>query len=156
MYLVEPRQSRHAPGRPKSDVLDCQWLQRLHSYGLLTASFRPAEHGDTPVRATNDVTAYSRDQVNCRAHKHHSAIGHLDPLPQTHTITRCAQARYLAPGCSFSLSCGAAASRVNSSVATLSRSRESGKRFRSRLPPLGKGFGSCSRSLVSVPTGQSL
>jgi hypothetical protein len=29
--------------RPKSDVLDCQWLQRLHSYGLLTASFRPAD-----------------------------------------------------------------------------------------------------------------
>jgi hypothetical protein len=24
-------------------VLDCQWLQRLHSYGLLTASFRPAD-----------------------------------------------------------------------------------------------------------------
>jgi transposase len=43
VYLVEPRQSRHAPGRPKSDVLDCQWLQRLHSYGLLSASFRPAE-----------------------------------------------------------------------------------------------------------------
>ena len=30
VLLVEPRQSRHAPGRPKSDVLDCQWLQRLH------------------------------------------------------------------------------------------------------------------------------
>jgi len=43
VYLVEPRQSRHAPGRPKSDVLDCQWLQRLHSYGLLTGSFRPVE-----------------------------------------------------------------------------------------------------------------
>ena len=43
VYLVEPRQARHAPGRPKSDVLDCQWLQRLHSYGLLTPSFRPAE-----------------------------------------------------------------------------------------------------------------
>jgi transposase len=43
VYLVEPRQAKHAPGRPKSDVLDCQWLQRLHSYGLLTASFRPAE-----------------------------------------------------------------------------------------------------------------
>src|SRR5262249_17994693 len=25
----------------KSDVLDCQWIQRLHSYGLLSASFRP-------------------------------------------------------------------------------------------------------------------
>lgn len=43
VYLVDPRQSRHAPGRPKSDVRDCQWLQRLHSYGLLTASFRPAD-----------------------------------------------------------------------------------------------------------------
>jgi len=28
------------PGR-KSDVLDCQWIQQLHSYGLLSASFRP-------------------------------------------------------------------------------------------------------------------
>src|SRR6516165_6393995 len=26
-----------------SDVLDCRWLQRLHSYGLLSGSFRPAE-----------------------------------------------------------------------------------------------------------------
>jgi transposase len=43
VYLVEPWQARHDPRRPKSDVLDCQWLQRLHSYGLLTASFRPAE-----------------------------------------------------------------------------------------------------------------
>jgi hypothetical protein len=43
VFLVDPRQSRHAPGRPKSDVLDCQWLLRLHSYGPLTASFRPVE-----------------------------------------------------------------------------------------------------------------
>ncbi len=41
VFLVDPRQTRHAPGRPKSDVLDCQWIARLHSYGLLTASFRP-------------------------------------------------------------------------------------------------------------------
>lgn len=41
--LVDPRQTKHAPGRPKSDVLDCQWIQRLHSYGLLAASFRPAD-----------------------------------------------------------------------------------------------------------------
>ena len=26
---------------PKTDVLDAQWIQRLHSYGLLRASFRP-------------------------------------------------------------------------------------------------------------------
>jgi transposase len=43
VFLVDPRQTRHAPGRPKTDVLDCQWIQRLHSYGLLTASFRPAD-----------------------------------------------------------------------------------------------------------------
>src|SRR5947209_18785449 len=39
--LIDPRQTKHAPGRPKSDVLSCQWIQRLHSYGLLSASFRP-------------------------------------------------------------------------------------------------------------------
>jgi transposase len=40
--LVHARHLKHVPGR-KSDVQDCQWIQRLHSYGLLTASFRPAE-----------------------------------------------------------------------------------------------------------------
>ncbi len=43
VLLVDPRQTKHAPGRPKSDVLDCQWIQRLHSYGLLSASFRPSD-----------------------------------------------------------------------------------------------------------------
>ncbi len=43
VFLVDPRQTRHAPGRPKTDVLDCQWIRRLHSYGLWTASFRPAD-----------------------------------------------------------------------------------------------------------------
>jgi transposase len=41
--LVDARQMRRIPGRPKSDVHDCQWLQRLHSYGLLAAAFRPEE-----------------------------------------------------------------------------------------------------------------
>jgi transposase len=40
--LVNARQVKNVSGR-KSDVLDCQWLQRLHSYGLLQASFRPAD-----------------------------------------------------------------------------------------------------------------
>ena len=30
-------------GRPKTDVHDCQWLQRLHTYGLLSACFRPED-----------------------------------------------------------------------------------------------------------------
>ena len=41
--LVNARHVKNVPGR-KNDVLDCQWLQRLHSYGLLEGAFRPAEH----------------------------------------------------------------------------------------------------------------
>jgi transposase len=43
VILVDPRQMSRVPGRPKSDFLDCQWIQRLHSYGLLAASFRPQD-----------------------------------------------------------------------------------------------------------------
>lgn len=42
VYLVNAQHVRHVPGR-KSDVLDCQWLQYLHSVGLLQASFRPEQ-----------------------------------------------------------------------------------------------------------------
>ena len=38
--LVNPRSIKHAPGR-KSDVVDCQWIQQLHAYGLLSSAFRP-------------------------------------------------------------------------------------------------------------------
>lgn len=38
--LVNARHFKNAPGR-KSDVLDCQWLQKLHCFGILQASFRP-------------------------------------------------------------------------------------------------------------------
>jgi len=40
--LVDARKTKNVSGR-KSDVLDCQWLQTLHTYGLLTAAFRPAD-----------------------------------------------------------------------------------------------------------------
>jgi transposase len=43
VWLVEPGQLSHCGARPKTDVLDVQWLQRLHSYGLLRPSFRPPE-----------------------------------------------------------------------------------------------------------------
>jgi transposase len=39
VVLVDPRYVRSVPGR-KSDVKDCQWLRRLHTYGLLTGVFR--------------------------------------------------------------------------------------------------------------------
>jgi transposase len=42
VLLVNARQIKNVSGR-KTDVLDCQWIQRLHTYGLLGASFRPAD-----------------------------------------------------------------------------------------------------------------
>src|SRR5881296_2701372 len=43
VYLVEPGQLSHCGARPKTDVLDVQWIQRLHTYGLLRRSFRPPD-----------------------------------------------------------------------------------------------------------------
>ena len=40
VFVVNARDAKHVPGR-KTDVSDAQWLQRLHSYGLLSTSFRP-------------------------------------------------------------------------------------------------------------------
>jgi transposase len=40
--LVNARHVKHVPGR-KSDVADCQWLQHLHSVGLLRGSFHPPQ-----------------------------------------------------------------------------------------------------------------
>jgi transposase len=40
--LVDARQVKNVSGR-KTDVMDCQWLQELHTYGLLQGAFRPDE-----------------------------------------------------------------------------------------------------------------
>ncbi|MDR2153491.1 MAG: IS110 family transposase [Burkholderiaceae bacterium] len=42
VLLVNARHVKNVSGR-KSDVLDCQWLQQLMSYGLLRGAFRPSE-----------------------------------------------------------------------------------------------------------------
>lgn len=48
VILVDPRQVKNAKGR-KTDVQDSAWIQKLHSFGLLSASFRPdREH--QPIR----------------------------------------------------------------------------------------------------------
>lgn len=40
VYLVNARHTKNLPGR-KSDVQECQWLLKLHTYGLLSNSFHP-------------------------------------------------------------------------------------------------------------------
>src|SRR5450432_733647 len=42
VYLVNARHIKNVPGR-KSDYADCQWLQQLMTYGLLSGAFRPAD-----------------------------------------------------------------------------------------------------------------
>ena len=40
--LVDARHVKNVTGR-KSDILDCQWIQQLHTYGLLAGAFRPPD-----------------------------------------------------------------------------------------------------------------
>ena len=42
VYLVNARHIKNVTGK-KTDIEDCQWIQQLHTYGLLSASFRPVE-----------------------------------------------------------------------------------------------------------------
>jgi transposase len=42
VWLVDARQMKYVPGR-KSDVQDCQWLQKLMSFGLLRGAWRPGD-----------------------------------------------------------------------------------------------------------------
>lgn len=42
VFLVNAHHVKNVSGR-KSDVSDCQWIQQLHSYGLLNASYQPEE-----------------------------------------------------------------------------------------------------------------
>jgi len=61
-WLVKPRQLKRVPGR-KSDYLDCQWLQKLHSLGLLSASFRP----DAEMRALRIYLRHRSELLERRA-----------------------------------------------------------------------------------------
>ena len=81
VVLVNARQLHNVPGR-KTDIRDCQWLQLLHSCGLLRGSFRPGE-AITRLRAlqrqlANLVAERTRcvqwmqkalDQLNVQVHR---------------------------------------------------------------------------------------
>jgi transposase len=49
--------TRQIQGRPKTDKLDCQWIQRLHRHGLLPSIFQPDE-------ATQTLRDYVRQRAN--------------------------------------------------------------------------------------------
>ena len=89
VMLVDTRQLARVPGRDKkSDPFDCEWIQRLHSCGLLMGSFRPKEAVcmlRTLVRDKGNLVAEggdwlrrmqkSLDQMNVRVHR---AVSDID------------------------------------------------------------------------------
>jgi len=62
VLLVNARQTKNVSGR-KSDVLDCQWIQRLHTYGLIGGSFRPAD----PYCVVRSYLRYRDELVGARS-----------------------------------------------------------------------------------------
>jgi transposase len=65
--LVNSKHVKHVPGR-KSDVSDCQWLQYLHSVGLLKSSFRP----ESEICAIRSLSRHRASMVeNAAVHIQH-------------------------------------------------------------------------------------
>ncbi|NOR80597.1 MAG: IS110 family transposase, partial [Methyloprofundus sp.] len=65
VLLVNSRHIKNVPGR-KTDVLDCQWIQQLHTYGLLEGAFRPEEETvalRTYMRQRETLTQQASDQI---------------------------------------------------------------------------------------------
>jgi transposase len=95
VVLVDAREVRMVPGR-KSDVKDCQWLQKLHSCGLLHGAFRPPEAVAAVrsiLREKENLTAMrtqalqqmqkSLDQMNIRVHH---AVSDIDGKTGTEIV----------------------------------------------------------------------
>jgi transposase len=100
VVLVDTREVHMVPGR-KSDVQDCQWLQKLHCCGLLRGSFRPPENIcaiRTLIREKASLVAErstwihrmqkSCDQMNIRIHHAVSDMDGVTGLAILHAIAR--------------------------------------------------------------------
>jgi len=61
-WLVNARDVKHLPGRPKTDVLDAVWLCKVAERQMLRASFVPPH----PIRQLRDLTRYRIDVVGER------------------------------------------------------------------------------------------
>jgi transposase len=63
--LVDPRQVRQLPGRPKTDKLDAQWLARLAGWGMLRPCFVPPPEIRGLREYTRARTDLVRDRTRC-------------------------------------------------------------------------------------------
>jgi transposase len=61
-WLVNARDVKHLPGRPKTDRLDAVWLCKVAERQMIRPSFVPPP----PIRRLRDLTRYRRDLVETR------------------------------------------------------------------------------------------
>src|SRR5947208_5864666 len=61
-WLVNAKDVKHLPGRPKTDKLDCIWLCKVAERQMIRPSFVPPP----PIRRLRDVTRYRIDLVTTR------------------------------------------------------------------------------------------
>jgi len=82
--LVNAQEAKNVPGR-KTDILDCQWLQQLHTYGLLRRSFIPPNE----IRKLRDLGDHRDNLVRHRATQilYMQKALHLMNLQLDNTIT---------------------------------------------------------------------
>jgi transposase len=73
--LVNARHVKNVPGR-KSDVRDCQWLQYLHSVGLLMGSFRPPQ----AICAARSIYRYRQNLLSTAAQHLQHMQGALEQM----------------------------------------------------------------------------
>jgi transposase len=67
VFVVNARETRNMPGR-KSDVQECQWILKLHVYGLLKNSFRPEEEICTLRTIWRQREQHIGDASRCTQH----------------------------------------------------------------------------------------
>jgi transposase len=84
VYLVNAKHVKNVPGR-RTDVSDCQWLQYLHSVGLLRASFRPAQDV-CAVRSLLRHRASLVDMATCHVQNMQKALDQMN-LQLHHVIS---------------------------------------------------------------------
>ena len=79
MWLVNARDVKHVPGRPKTDKLDCIWLCELNERGMLRPSFVPPE----PIRDLRALTRLRTTLTSeCSRHKHAARSRRMHRCPK--------------------------------------------------------------------------
>src|SRR5215813_14823431 len=81
VLLVNARDVHNVRGR-KSDVQDCEWLQQLHSVGLLRASFRPAA-ALVPLRSLMRQRAVLVEELTARTQRMQKALTEMNLMLHT-------------------------------------------------------------------------